>query len=137
MAQSKVRMNETGPEAAPPVEATRSPRGRSREKEKPVPPPDCWIRAISFSASKIPSMLSSTGSTKQALSWPSGVPAFIRVGELGRKSRAASAARKASSQWPAVAWPSNGSSACATACATRRNSSSGISATWPAGSRRR
>ena len=30
---------------------------------------------------------SSTGSTKQAQSWPSGRPAFISVGELGMKSR--------------------------------------------------
>ena len=87
VAQSKIRMKETGPEAVPPVEATRSPAGRSREKENPVPPPDCWIRAISLRESKIPSMLSSTGSTKQALSCPSGVPAFIRVGEFGKKSR--------------------------------------------------
>ena len=33
------------------------------------------------------SMLSSTGSTKQAESWPKSRPAFIRVGELGKKSR--------------------------------------------------
>ena len=32
---------------------------------------------------------SSTGSTKQAESWPSGRPAFIRVGEFGMKSRSA------------------------------------------------
>ena len=68
VAQSKMRMNDTGPEAVPPVEATGSPFGRSREKEKPTPPPDCWTRAISFNESKIASMLSSTGSTKQALS---------------------------------------------------------------------
>ena len=30
---------------------------------------------------------SSTGSTKQAESWPSGRPAFMSVGELGTKSR--------------------------------------------------
>ena len=32
---------------------------------------------------------SSTGSTKQAESCPKGRPAFIRVGELGMKSRSA------------------------------------------------
>lgn len=41
VAQSKMRMKETGPEAMPPVEATKSPWGRKREKAKPVPPPDC------------------------------------------------------------------------------------------------
>ena len=62
------------------------PEGRSREKEKPVPPPDLWISAACLMASKISSMLSGTGSTKQAESWPSGRPAFISVGELGRNS---------------------------------------------------
>ena len=38
-----------------------------------------------FTASKISSMESPTGSTKQAESWPSSEPAFISVGELGRK----------------------------------------------------
>ena len=35
----KTRMNETGPDALPPVVATRSSRGRRRENENPVPPP--------------------------------------------------------------------------------------------------
>jgi len=81
----KMRMNETGPEATPPVEPTRLFFGRSREKEKPVPPPDLWISAAYFTASKISSMESPTGSTKQAASCPSGVPAFMSVGEFGRK----------------------------------------------------
>ena len=76
---------EMGPEAMPPVEPTRASWGRSREKEKPVPPPDLWIMAAFLTASKMPSMESSTGSTKQAASCPRSVPAFIRVGELGRK----------------------------------------------------
>ncbi len=63
-----MRMKETGPEALPPVERTKSPRGRRREKEKPVPPPVWWINAMCLSVSKIPSRESSTGSTKQALS---------------------------------------------------------------------
>ena len=42
-----------------------------------------------FSVSKISTIESSTGSTKQAESWPSGAPAFIRVGVLGMNSRLA------------------------------------------------
>ncbi len=73
-----------GPEAIPPVVPTRLCLGLSLEKENPVPPPDLWIRAAFLRASNIPSMLSSTGRTKQAASWPRRRPAFIRVGELGR-----------------------------------------------------
>jgi len=62
----KMRMNDTGPEATPPVEPTRLFFGRRREKEKPVPPPDLWMSAAYFTASKISSMESPTGSTKQA-----------------------------------------------------------------------
>ena len=80
----KMRRKESGPEATPPVLPTRESVGRRREKEKPVPPPDLWISAACFTASKISSMLSPTGSTKQAANWPRSVPAFIRVGELGR-----------------------------------------------------
>jgi hypothetical protein len=80
-------MNETGPLAAPPVVRTRSSRGLRRLKEKPVPPPLWWIRAVFFTLSKIDSRESATGSTKQAASCWSGRPAFIRVGELGRNSR--------------------------------------------------
>ena len=76
-----------GPDATPPVELTVEPDGRRREKEKPVPPPLLWIRAAFLMASKMSSMESATGSTKQAESCPRGRPAFIRVGELGRKSR--------------------------------------------------
>lgn len=68
VAQSNTRMNETGPDASPPVEPTTSPRGRRCEKEKPVPPPVRWTRAIARSPAKIDSMLSSTGTTKQAAS---------------------------------------------------------------------
>ena len=55
-----------GPEASPLVVETRSFLGRSREKLKPVPPPLWWILAMLFKASKMPSMESSTGMTKQA-----------------------------------------------------------------------
>ena len=51
--------------------------------EKPVPPPDLWMSAAFFTVSKIASMLSSTGSTKQAESCPRSVPAFMSVGEFG------------------------------------------------------
>ena len=44
-------MNETGPEATPMVERTMSFLGRSREKLKPVPPPDWWTSAIARSVS--------------------------------------------------------------------------------------
>ena len=68
VAASKTRMKETGPLATPWVVRTRSPRGRSREKEKPVPPPDWWMRAAHLSASKICSRSSPMGRTKQAAS---------------------------------------------------------------------
>ncbi len=87
VAASNTLRNETGPDATPIVERTRSPRGRRREKAKPVPPPDWWMTAVSLIASKMPSMLSGTGSTKQAESCWSSRPAFISVGEFGRKSR--------------------------------------------------
>ena len=87
VATSKMFMKEMGPEATPLVDMTGSFSGRMREKEKPVPPPDLWIRAVFLMASKMLSMLSSTGSTKQAESWPSSRPAFMRVGELGMKAR--------------------------------------------------
>lgn len=59
--------------------------GPQTGKGEAVPPPDLWIMAANFTASKISSMESPTGSTKQAESWPSSEPAFISVGELGRK----------------------------------------------------
>jgi hypothetical protein len=79
-------MKETGPEELPPVDAIKSPAGRKREKENPVPPPVRCIRAASRKVPRIDSIVSSTGSTKQAESCPIAVPAFIRVGEFGRKS---------------------------------------------------
>ena len=59
---------------------------RWREKENPAPPMR-WIAAASRKVPKIDSMLSSIGSTKQAESCPSEVPAFIIFGEFGRKAR--------------------------------------------------
>ena len=70
----------------PLVDWTTSLRGRSLEKLKPVPPPDLCIRAMFLTDSNMASMLSATGSTKQAASWPSLRPAFISVGEFGRNS---------------------------------------------------
>src|SRR3989304_5743666 len=78
-----MRSMKTVPGATPIVDCTRSPSGRRREKAKPVPPPDWWMRAVSLIAWKIPSMLSGTGRTKQAESCWRPRPAFIRVGELG------------------------------------------------------
>ncbi len=89
VALSKAPMKLTGPEATPWVVPTMSPLGRRCEKENPVPPPAWWMIAMYFTESKIPGMESGTGSTKQAESSPSSVPAFISVGELGRNSREA------------------------------------------------
>ena len=86
VAASNTLRNDTGPEATPIVDCTRSPSGRRREKAKPVPPPDWWMRAVSLIAWKIPSMLSGTGRTKQAESCCRSRPAFISVGEFGRNS---------------------------------------------------
>src|SRR6185369_975535 len=91
-------MNETGPLAIPPVERTRSSRGRRREKEKPVPPPLCRIRAAFFRVSKIPCIESSTGRTKQAANCPDGLPAFMMAGELGRNLSEEIRSKKRSSQ---------------------------------------
>ncbi len=115
-------MKDTGPEAMPPVEATNSPAGRKREKENPVPPPVRCTSAISRRVPKMDSMLSSTGKTKQAASCPSGVPAFMSVGELGRKSREVSISRKRASQCRAAAAEPWISSASEMARATRSKS---------------
>ena len=86
LAESKTRMNETGPLATPIVERTRSFEGRRRENEKPVPPSDLWMMAVFLTVSKMPSIESSTGRTKQAESCWRSRPAFTSVGEFGRKS---------------------------------------------------
>ncbi len=77
-------MNETGPLAMPPVLATMSPAGRNRLNANPVPPPLWWMSAVFFSVSKMPTIESSTGSTKHAESCWSGRPALPSVGEFGR-----------------------------------------------------
>ncbi len=87
VAVSKILIKETGPDDLPPVDFTKESFGRNFENEKPVPPPVLWIKAIFFTASNISSRESSTGRAKQALNCPLGVPAFIKVGELGRKSK--------------------------------------------------
>jgi hypothetical protein len=87
VAASNTVMNEIGPDEMPLVDLTTSCFGRSREKENPVPPPLLWMSAVFLTASKIDSIESSTGSTKHADSCCSSRPAFIRVGELGMKSR--------------------------------------------------
>ena len=79
-------MNDTGPEATPPVDRTTSFLGLRREKLNPVPPPDWWIKAMFLTVSNMSAIESSTGSTKHADNCPIEVPAFIRVGEFGRNS---------------------------------------------------
>ena len=83
----------------------------------------------------MPGSESSTGRTKQAASCCSGSPAFISVGELGRKrsSRISAKARSAN----AVASAPCAVSASDTASATRRNISDGVSIVPAASSRRR
>ncbi len=87
VAASNTLMKESGPDDTPLVLSTRSFLGRTREKENPVPPPLLWMRAVFLTASKMESMESPTGRTKQADSWPSSRPAFMSVGLLGRNSR--------------------------------------------------
>ena len=86
VAASKTVMNDIGPLDIPLVDLTMSPLGRSLLKEKPVPPPLWWIKAVSFTASNMLFIESSMGSTKQAESCPNSLPAFIRVGEFGMNS---------------------------------------------------
>ncbi len=78
-------MNETGPLETPMVERTTSSFGLILEKEKPVPPPLLCMRAASLRVPNMLSMVSSMGSTKQADNCCNSLPAFIRVGEFGRK----------------------------------------------------
>ena len=68
VAALKTSIKETGPEDTPIVERTTLFLGLNLEKEKPVPPPDLWIKAVFLTVSKIPSSESSTGRTKQAAS---------------------------------------------------------------------
>ncbi len=89
VALEKTLMKDKGPSVVPPELPTASPRGRRREKLKPVPPPAFWISAVARTDSKMPSTESSTGSTKQALSMPCSRPAFMRQGLFGMKVREA------------------------------------------------
>ncbi len=97
VAASMTLRKDTGPEATPWVLRTKLPLGRRREKSKPVPPPSLWTRAAFLTVSKMDSRESSMGRTKQAdRHMPR--PAPVRVGLLGRKSRAFMARRKRSAQ---------------------------------------
>jgi hypothetical protein len=128
VAVSKISRKETGPEATPGLSRTQSPAGRRREKQKPVPPPDWWIAAVRLA--------SSTGSTKQAASWPRGMPAFIKAGLFGMNSRRESTSKKRSATsagWPPS--PPKSASAAATAVATRWHRPSKSSIRRPAASR--
>ena len=87
VAPLKTRRKLTGPLAFPPVDRTSVSLGRSREKANPVPPPLLWMMAARLTASKIWSMESPTGRTKQAeYCRPLSLPAFISVGEFGRNA---------------------------------------------------
>jgi hypothetical protein len=83
VASLNARQKLIGPLVEPPLLLIKSPVGRSSSKAKPVPPPAFWMSAVCLIESKISSMLSRTGSTKQALSMPISRPAFINVGLLG------------------------------------------------------
>ncbi len=97
VAASMTLRKETGPEATPWVRWTKLPDGRRRLKSNPVPPPSLWTRAAFFTVPKMLSMESSIGRTKQALRHMSR-PAPVRVGLLGRNSRAIMASKKAAAQ---------------------------------------
>jgi len=86
-ALSNIFMKDMGPDAVPFDLCIMSPSGLIFEKLNPVPPPLWCIIAICFSASNICCIESSIGITKHADNCPSCVPAFISVGEFGRKSR--------------------------------------------------
>jgi len=131
VAASNTVMNEMGPLEIPLVEHTSSLRGRIREKENPVPPPLLWISAVFLMASKMLSMESPTGSTKQAESWPSLRPAFMRVGEFGSISMRVISGKKRSCQAFTASSPPSFRSASATERATRRNMSTGLSRGLP------
>ena len=74
-AMRNMRRKPAGPDAAPPVERTAEPSGRRRENENAVPAP-CFAASAAFLAAvKMPSMLSSTGSTQHADRKPSRRPA--------------------------------------------------------------
>lgn len=81
---------------------------------------------------------SSTGSTKQADSWPSGRPAFIRVGEFGMNIRSDIRSKNASAS--ASTAPSDAPylrSGSATVRDTRQNRSAADSTGLPDSSRKR
>lgn len=89
------------------------------------------MSAAFLTASKMSTMLSATGSTKHAESWPSGRPAFISVGELGRNFRLVISSKKRSDSAAVSAALSKLASAAATASETRRNICSTVSHTCP------
>ena len=70
VAASKTLMNESGPLETPLVLFTTSLCGRTREKEKPVPPPLLWMRAVFLMASKMDSMESPTGGRSRRTAGP-------------------------------------------------------------------
>ena len=134
VAELNTFMKLTGPLATPPVDLTAEPLWRSLENENPVPPPDLCMRAAFLTESKIPSMLSSTGRTKHAESCPRVLPAFIRVGELGRNLRSVMSSKNSSLTSLVFTVLSYFASTAAIVSATRLNISSTVSTTLPSSS---
>ncbi len=97
VAASMTLRKDRGPEATPCVLWTKLPAGRSWLKSNPVPPPSLWTSAAFFTVSKMETMESSKGRTKQALRHMSR-PAPVRVGELGMKSRDSMASKNLRAQ---------------------------------------
>ncbi|MPM87865.1 hypothetical protein SDC9_134965 [bioreactor metagenome] len=120
-----------GPLATPPVERTDEPAERRREKLKPVPPPLLWMSAAFLTVSKISSIESPTGKTKQAESWPSGLPAFMSVGEFGMNLSSVIRSKNTSSVLLTSLFSSKSASPCAIAFATRLNMPSMVSVKLP------
>ena len=134
VAVSKTVMKEMGPLETPLVDLTTSFLGLTRENENPVPPPDLWMRAVCLMVSKISSMESSTGRTKQAASCWRSRPAFMRVGEFGMNSRLVMSSKNSRSVAARSAEGSYRPSARAMFTATLRNMASGVSRTTPSAS---
>ena len=83
---SAPRMNETGPEAVPPLESS-SLLDRMRDRFRPAPDPPLKIHPSSRYQFRIESIVSSTDRMKQALTCcGEGVPTLNQTGELNEKT---------------------------------------------------
>ncbi len=88
VAASKTLMNESGPLETPLVLFTTSLCGRTREKEKPVPPPLLWMRAVFLMASKMDSMESPTGQDEAGRQLAQLTPGVHEGGAVGEELQA-------------------------------------------------